>query len=306
MKRVAPFGAVTILVAVALAGCADDGGDGGGDGGELAPDRGAISGLLVDDRFRPIHLTDDPQTEFQATGFVLLQETGEQVQTTENGEFTFTDLDPGRYTLRVQASGHEAVPTGVNVNAGEFAEASVVARRVSSEGSIILTQEHAIFIDCWYINPVFRHTEVNCFVDLSRDSKRGALRGNYTAVDDITFMVAEFLMNQPGDYDVDVGYGKGEAVEEVWARGQVRGGDYGKLVMPTDEARLEENELYDGHFDNDREFIAVLWPVGGIMGQDVSTDPVRLGAGVATKAQVLVSLFIGEPEADVTAYCVLC
>ncbi len=93
-----------LTASVALAGCASsDGGDDQVlDGGvsddtfTLKAGRGAISGLLVDDRFRPIELTDNPTTEFQRSGFVLLQELGLKARTDSNGEFSFVDLEPGR------------------------------------------------------------------------------------------------------------------------------------------------------------------------------------------------------------------
>ena len=192
---------VLVMVAVALAGCA----------GESEPEpvevvdtenfvhkegKGAIAGLLVDDRFRPIQLTSDPETEFQTDGFILLQETGSQVQTTENGEFSFLDLDPGTYTIRVTADGHEAIPAKVTVVEGAFAELSVIARRVSSVGSTIITEEYSAFSPCFINFVAFSYT-ADCTGDQSGETFRAGITGrNLSAFEDLTWVVAETQFNQ--------------------------------------------------------------------------------------------------------------
>jgi hypothetical protein len=82
-----------------LAGCAGDGqvvDYENLDNNELAEGKGAIAGVLFDDRYRPIHLVPEGEavSEFQADLFILVQETGPQVLTNENGDFAV--LDPGK------------------------------------------------------------------------------------------------------------------------------------------------------------------------------------------------------------------
>jgi hypothetical protein len=191
-QRAATVVLLTAFASVALAGCAGDSPDTAPvDPSEIDPEqlqagKGAIAGLLIDDRFRPIQLIDSPTTEFQARGFVLLQETGQESRTTANGEFAFIDLEPGTYTLRVSATGHEAVPSKVVVREGEFAEASIVARRTSSQGSTIVTEEYSAFSPC-FINFVALSTTADCTLDQSGETFRAGITGrNVSNLADVT------------------------------------------------------------------------------------------------------------------------
>lgn len=337
---------VTIMMAsVALAGCTDGDGGQGTDSG-LNEGLGGIKGLLVDDRFRPIHLTDTPNGEFQAEGVILVKPTGQTIEeTTANGEFEILGLPAGNYELVFQAEGYEAAPKAVEVETGVVAEATVEARRVVNQGGTILTQEYAIFIDCWYANPIFLHTEVNCFADLSRDSKRGGMRADYTHIDNITYMVAEFLMNEVGNYRTIVGWGDAEVVEGEYADTIVQETDYARLQLSTSSEMKSNwengtNEEYTGWFDNSIPFIAVLFPLGEdvpvydsqMVPQHTIEDPIGpvevagetveigdrttprpndyAGAGVGTRAQVITTLFIGEPTLpdgkSIDDYCAIC
>lgn len=277
-----------LTASVVLAGCTSDG-DSGPETGELVDtdsyvlgSNGAINGLVVDDRFRPV-----------VGAKVLLQELGQQIITNENGEFQFIDLEPKTYTVRVSAEGHEAAPESVRVEAGLFSDLSVVARRVISEGGTILTQEFAVFIDCWI--PFW--TELNCFLDMSLDSKRAGFTADYMAVEDLTYVVSEFLFDKPGGYDGDVGVCNGESFSG-WHSTEIIG-DYGKLTLTNDLGEWEnrtEDSFLGGHL-REQKFCTVVWPHGQLG---------FMGFGISTKAQILQSVFIGTPEVDLESYCVLC
>lgn len=337
--------ALTMVLPV-LAGCF--GGDGGDDDSVqacnpqvddcddlLKSGQGAIAGLLVDDRFRPIHLTDDAATEFQAEGFVLLQETGTQVKTTENGEFNFLDLDPGTYTLRVTASGHEATPQQVEVVEGEFAEQTVIARRVSSQGSTIVTEEYSAFSPC-FINFVALSYTADCTADRSGETARLGFSRNVSEISkNVTWVVAEALFNQ---------YPSGGAAFDVVIRRNINV-DFTAAVLWEErytKLHLQEGEmtpdpevpgvgfhpwyLHNGTFEmlmfgrgyGAEEIRQAYAPVREVlqMGpcipavlincyQDI---PMRRGAGgtMGNEAQFLLSYFIGEPEVDPLEYCALC
>ena len=49
------------------------------------------------------HVVEDGTEENIAFAAVLIVETGEGATSNENGQFAFTDLVPGKYTLRVTA-----------------------------------------------------------------------------------------------------------------------------------------------------------------------------------------------------------
>lgn len=333
---------VALLLGLTLAGCI--GGDGGtdptgdavdADTFDLEAGKGAIAGLLVDDRFRPIDLEDTPGTEAQFTGFVLLQETGEQAQTSENGEFTFVDLEPGTYTLRVSADRHEAIPQKVRVEEGVFSEASIVARRVLSEGGTVITEEYSAFSPC-FINFVALSYTADCTGDQSGETARLGFSRNVSDLPDVTWVVGEALFNQDppegGAFDVvirrDLGYDYSAAVlfEGRYAKLHLRNGG----LTPDPEVPgtgfepwYAHNGTFDmlmfgrGYFSEDiRQAYApvhealqqapVCIPTGlGICAQDI---PMRRGAGgsLGTQATFLISIFLGEPEVDPLAYCVMC
>jgi hypothetical protein len=309
------------FAAVALAGCAEGDADGPG----AAEGRGAIAGLLLDDRFRPIHLTDTPETAFDAAGFVLLQETGEQAQTSVNGEFTFPDVEPGAYTLRVQAAGHEAMPQTIEVKAQEVSETSVVARRISTASNTILTEEHSLFMTCQTYT-VFASWATECFIDLSKDSFRYSVWRDFTQIDGLTWLVAEMKLNQVPE---DGGTFDGHIRQE-------RGVHYTTVKTPTDFLKmhaipggLSPDPVPDGdtfvEWPNTARVEIALYgsgalgkevgdayaPVYEAIGKDLpppanSGMNSGLGIRIAPQAELVISLFLGEPETDPSTYCVLC
>lgn len=290
------FAVVAMFVTVMFAGCAGEDSTSqeivDKESFEHSAGKGAIAGLVVDDRFRPIELGEVDAGLYQSLGFVLLQETGETVGTTENGEYTFVDLTPGEYKIRAQSADHEAVPIRVMVVEGEFTDVTIQMQRKISDQTTILTQEYSVFVDCYVNVPgVLWWTELNCFLDMSLDSKRGGFQTDYTAVQNITYVVTEYLFSQSGDYGASVGFATGESISEVWATASTNGGDYAKVVMGTEGY---ENGT-DGKMDAARQFLSYVYPDGDTP-----------GAEIAVKAQIIQTVWLGIPEEDVFNYCVLC
>jgi hypothetical protein len=265
----------------------------------------------VDDRFRPIQLTNEvASTEFQAKGFILLQETGQQVLTTQNGEFSFVDLDPGTYTLRATIQGHEATPIQVTVAEGVFNEASIVARRVSSLGSSVITQEFSAFTPC-AADFIANGVVANCVLDLSGDTYRPGFSVNYTGIADVTYLVAEAKMSQVSGYNFQMRENDGSAAGgDRYAVGRIKDGDYIKMVLERGVANEEHNEQNNNVAwgNNETNPMHTIFFMEGDF-----RDEMRelgfccgLGARFGMKGQFLHSMFVGEPEVDIAAYCVLC
>lgn len=293
-----------MMLVLLLAGCADT--DPAPADGVVAPEdaelesgKGAITGLVVDDRFRPV-----PGAQ------VLLVETGDLATTTENGEFQFLDLEPATYTLRVQAEGHEAKPTTVTVTEGTFSESSVLARRQVSNDGVILTQEYAVFAYC-SINALLPLSDVCSMTDLSGDSDRIRLTVDYRDVaDDLSVLVTEFLADNPGDFFILMGHGLDGLGAQYYMNEYVNG-DYTKCINTV-------GELYEPCLDTNlgtpfsvNESMDYLVYINGMMDDEINNVLFGLpltgvGANFAVKARFLLSAFLGEPEVDVETYCVLC
>jgi hypothetical protein len=301
------------VVAVALAGCSDDPTPGtviDRDEFELAEGTGAIAGLLVDDRFRPIQLTDGvAATQFQARGFVLLQETGQETRTTQNGEFSFVNLDPGTYTLRANVAGHEATPQQVTVAAGVFNEASIVARRVSSTGSLILTQEKSMFTECAAEFIAVASAWLPCTLDLSLDGARTDIQANYSAfADQATAMVSEAKFNNVGDYDLAIRVlddATGGLGATYYAECPVREGDYIRIELVVGDVDDCGGRNVEFHLRDEIQTIMFAWSATHQTFEDTA-GTYGLGVVLGVRAQVIDSIFVGEPEVDLSSYCVLC
>lgn len=318
-----------LMVAVALAGCTggadDDGSDQGrdssadGDSVELEAGKGAISGLLVDDRFRPIDLTDDPQTEFQTSGFILLQELGLQAQTNENGEFSFIDLDPGTYTLRIQADGHEGSPRQTTVEEGLFAEETITARRISNEGTIVLTEEYSGFTPCAASWPTPTDPTGTAGVpgaivfgcnDSSGESYRPGPQGlDYTEYqNDTTYMVVELMVEKAGNYFLVVRHDDGSTGGgDQYGADTTDGGRYAKVIMEV--GGIYDEGMNANPLDLSNDLAALNFYMGDVEETD-QDDPNggsfgNTGVDLATKSQFMISIFLGEPEVDLESYQLL-
>ena len=90
-----------------------------------AKNKGRIAGLVVDGAKHPIVDAILGIAETTAQG-----EINEMApMTNEHGQFEFTDLPPGRYTLLVNAPGYQAQKHMVEVKAGETAKTEVTLQR---------------------------------------------------------------------------------------------------------------------------------------------------------------------------------
>ncbi len=313
--------AVVILMAVSLAGCADDAPPttvvetDDGEEKEIAVGKGGILGLVIDDRFRPI-----------PGALVLIQPAGVTVTANNNGEFEVNDLDPGAYSLRVSAEGHEAAPETVNVEEGKFTEKSLLARRTLSEGGQIATQEFSVFIPCaadFVVNGVV----ANCVLDLSGDTYRAGFNPDFSeAGENITFLVIEMKSNAVGNYAVQFREDDGSSAGgNRYVVGTALDTDYHKMVLERGVVNTEFNEQNNNvAWNNTEENPAevIMFMQGDYKGEiegagsAACVDPEvqggtgcnwrGVGAQFGIKAQFILSAFIDEPEVDVNSYCVLC
>lgn len=232
-----------IMMAVVLAGCASESGADepaevvDPDSFELETGKGAIDGLLVDDRFRPIDLqpAGAVQNEFQTAGFILVQETGQQVQTNENGEFSVIDLEPGTYTLRLSADGIEAAPERVTVQEGLFNEAQIIGRRTAGTEDVIITQEHAAFVSC-FSNFVAYSFALECTNDQSGDTDRADwIVDNSEFNGTLEYVVIEVLFDNPAPPSTAYDYvARQGPVSTDFSSGFIpdNGDRYGKMHLP--------------------------------------------------------------------------
>ncbi len=321
------------MSSVILAGCtSDDGSDVDGDPADDGT-KGTLSGLLVDDNFRPIQLKEEWSGEpgdYQDKGFILITETAERVETTENGEFEVTGLVPGTYTLRVSAEGHEAVQETVQIEAGETSSVTLEARRKVADLSTIITTEYAIFIAC------NAYATFDCTFDASGDTSRPGVFDNFTEyADEVTFATWEVLLNNPYIFCLEVreSSGTGASLDRHfgnWCEGE--DSTYTKGI-------LQNGEIYDevpsqDAWDPTAETEGILFTFGNseatcwakpgdegvgpnqveAAGETVNNpthnrdDRYRCaGVSLAVKAELVFSMFLYDVAVeDVEDYCILC
>lgn len=338
---------VAVLIAVSLAGCAGDEGTEpvvdfeNLERTELQEGKGAIAGVLFDDRFRPIELKDEGEatTEFQAEGFILLQETGARVLTNENGEFVVLDLDPGTYTLRVTAAGHEAKPQKVRVEEGLFAETSVTARRTVIEAGAVVVEEYMMFVPCT-VGYFIQSFIYNCATDLSFENARYAVPRDYTGESNATYLIGEVKAKDEDRYTFQI---RDTAGSIRWGV-DTFDGTYSKIILEKGVKNIEHNDQERNIPWNNTETTEFLLFPGAPREKEISDataggcnqaiddqlntiDDVvpeeeltlgfapiprtcqgyqGIGVGLAYEARLIMSLMIGEPQVSVEDYCVIC
>lgn len=268
---------------------------------------GAIDGVLVDDRFRPLELSENGgEGEYQFAGFVLLQETGEQVYTTANGEFQFLNLVPGTYTIRVQVDAHEATPIGLDVRAGEFSELNIVARRTNSDSSFIVTEEYSYFQFC-AINVLLPLSDACNALDQSGDSGRIFFDWDWSPyAATLNDTIIEVESNQAGDFSIIFGddltsLGAQYLMSPAWR------GDYVKFHLQVGVVHPEGGNV-PYHVNNTHDLILYI---NGEMTQEINSALFGLpftgvGADLGHSGRFMISHFLGAAEVDLETYCIIC
>ncbi len=307
MVRGAPALAA-LFVALSLAGCADAPepvAEVDSIPLELEVGKGAIAGLLVDDRFRPLE-----------GGRVLLQELALTLETDANGQFTFVDLEPQSYTLRVTLAGHEAAPVRVQVEEGLFAEASLVARRIANLDGVIITEELAAFVSCNANAPVIAvYCGAAVMPDLSGDTQRWQLDVDYQQHGDaVSYWVIEMRTDKEaeknGAVKLIVRDGGNYFVNDV-----ITEGNYLWTSMKRNETSTNDVEDRNHPWLNDMGYLVQVWAQGLFKEEThnfpagvITYDSRGVGIQLGLKATLLSSLFLYEPttEVSVESYCHLC
>jgi hypothetical protein len=307
--------ALAVLMAAApalVAGCAapaagDADADGAGPAKQppLQAGKGAIQGLLVDDRYRPLHLTDEPQGEYDAAGFILVVETGESVRSDADGVFQVLDLELGTVTLKPSVEGHEGAPLRVDVTAGEYAEVDVLVRRLLTPGKdTIVIHDDTILISC-SVQTLDGHFTVGklCHGDLSANDDTNFIDYNYTAFGAISAVVVEVQLSRTVDFEMWMTkqtnlingpelYGKIYAYDSSYLRHQALDGNetgrFGGSPVDTMDLRVWVNVNGPGTQEAD----------------ELTGLPVGADFTFVIEARVVVSAFIEAP-ADLDTYAVL-
>ncbi|HUR25849.1 MAG TPA: carboxypeptidase-like regulatory domain-containing protein [Candidatus Thermoplasmatota archaeon] len=272
---------------------------------ELAAGTGAIQGLLVDDRYRPLHLTDQPKGEFQAAGFILVVETGATVTSDADGVFQVLDLEPGTYTLKPAVDGHEGAPSKVDVAAGEYTEVDLLVRRLVTPGKdTVIIHDDTVLVTCQvqFLDAHFTTGRL-CHGDLTSDGESTWVDYNYTAYDNVSAVVVEVRFSAVGDYEVWLTQ-KTNVVnpENLYAK---------EVVYQTDAFRYATvNGSEEGRFGGapvDLQDLRVWVNVNGVATKETD-DAIGVPAGVGfqfvVKARLVVSAFLEVPP-DLDTYAVL-
>ncbi|MES2154223.1 MAG: carboxypeptidase-like regulatory domain-containing protein [bacterium] len=306
---------VALLVATVLAGCGGKGSTVSTQESTLpavAADKGAIKGLLIDDRYRPI-----------PDALLLLTPVGLTTTSDIEGVFLFTDLKPGAYVLQVQSKDHEAAPKNIDVVAGQYTEVEAPARRIFSDLGAVITTEYSVFVDCAVATPAAT-ANPGCVPDSSGDTHRFGFDVDYRPYGkNITYLVTEMLANHKasstnGALKVVVRDSGGG--DPYFASKFTIDGDYLKLTMKYGNVSLDDTENRNAKWLNKEKMQTALFPQGSfksesqqVLDTECSADPLHtgcfesrgLGAQAGVKAKFVQSAFIGPPSVDIAHYCVL-
>ncbi len=259
---------------------------------KLSEGQGAITGLVIDDRLRPLE-----------GSHILLLPLGLDTISNDNGEFGFVGLKPGIYTVKVQKDKHEAAPKRVDVVAGQYAEAIVEARRTVSENSIILTQEFSVFIPC-NVMAIYTGIVSNCVSDTSGENYRPGFTSDYSDFEDVTYLVTEMKANQADAYNVQV---RIDNTYRYAAKTSFDPVEYMRIALEKGVVNPDADYFGGAHpWENDGSFMTILFVMENFAREMNSLGfSTGVGATLGIKAQFVQSVFIGEPEVDIDTYAVL-
>ncbi|MFO1533852.1 MAG: carboxypeptidase-like regulatory domain-containing protein [Thermoplasmatota archaeon] len=286
-----------LVTATMLSGCS---GSSPSPTSNLAAGKGGMSGLLIDDVYRPI-----------PGGLVLIEGIGLTATTDDLGQFHFDDLLPGSYVLLATAPGHEAAPVPVDVQADKYAEVEVLARRVFSDNGRTVTSEYSVFVPC-AIDFVYSGIVTDCTGDQSGDTFRAGYTVDYRPYNKTaTYLLVEMKATQEDRYEVQLRVDDGsDAGGPRYAVADFKG-DYLRMQFKVGV----KNDVYDGQKNNVP--FNVTKKIGLILFSDSQGREELQGAGVPVccgagahfgiRAKFIQTLFLGEPDPsiDVNHYCVL-
>lgn len=130
---------------------------------------GGITGLVVDEAIRPLRGIN-----------VTLAQAGANRTTDAEGLFTFSDLEPGAFTLAVEGVGYVAVTQTVTVEADTVTKVKVVLLAISAaDGPYHTTYAFRGFMDAYvglaswavelYVDPVSNQTLCQCSFPITVD-----------------------------------------------------------------------------------------------------------------------------------------
>jgi hypothetical protein len=314
MNSRSTFAVLAVTLVTVLSGCSGKPSDSGNGTPALDSGKGAINGLLIDDIFRPI-----------PNGIVLLKELGFTATADELGQFSFLNLDPGSYTLLVQAPGHEAAPTGVDVTAGQYAEPQVIARRIFSDAGNIITTAFSGFIPC-AVNYVENGYDIDCLNDNSGDSWRpGFTTDTRSYGRNITYLVTEVKVNQVGSWIFEVREDNGSSGGGVrYCVLLMNATDYGRCVNPLGVKNTAgDAQRRNVPWNNTKKYATLLFlngqgqgesqsvvdqlcaaqgGPGGPGGSNVCRTTTGAGAAFGIRSKFLQSIFLGPTTVDISTY----
>lgn len=271
----------------------------------LSNGKGAITGVVIDDRYRPV-----------PDALVVLTPSGLTAKSDAEGQFQFGPLEPGSYVVLAQAKDHEAAPKNADVKAGEYTELEVQARRTFNQNGLIITTQFSIFIDCSEEAVVIANegaTEgVSCMMDQSGDSARGSFDSQLSPADAnlTTYMVTEAISNQKGSYSLVVGTLDAQGnVNKEYADATCIDGTYARVQMQPKKADTRPGEQENGataKWPAADKFTTIIFPRSNTY-QQVHDQTGLWGAGVVLgfKAKIVQTVFLGPPGLDIGSYAVL-
>ncbi|MES2154222.1 MAG: carboxypeptidase-like regulatory domain-containing protein [bacterium] len=309
---------VALLVATLLAGCGSKGSPAASNDGGLPPlgDKGAIKGIVIDDRYRPIE-----------GALVLLTPSGLTDTTDTLGQFLFSDLQPGAYVLQVNAKDHEAAPKNVDVMAGQYAEVEAPARRIFSQDGAIITSQYSVFIDCAVEAVIYSAIveKPSCTGDTTGDSARDGFSTDlHVDAKNVTYVVSEFLFSNKGNYGLVIGRTTDGQYDTYFAEGNVVDAVYQRLQLQPKmvDNRTGETAGRNIKFDLSKPYETTVFPHAQLYNElhgatrDIGTatgHPICVGDGgcngvgvaLGVKAKIVQSIFIGPPASPIETYALL-